>query len=80
MQSYFGVDTTQAARSGYALYTPDAGLRDTSLGLSLTYAVNPRTFVTAAVSASTLGDGAKNSPIARSSNANAAVLALSYAF
>ena len=80
MQSYFGVDAQQAARSGYALYTPDAGLRDASLGLSLTYALNPRTFVTAAVSGSTLGDGAKNSPIARSSNANAAVLALTYAF
>jgi outer membrane protein len=80
MQSYFGVDAQQAARSGYALYTPDAGLRDARLGLSLTYAWNPRTFVTAAVSSSTLGDGAKNSPIARSSNANAAVLALTYAF
>nr|WP_315848524.1 MipA/OmpV family protein [uncultured Rhodoferax sp.] len=80
MQSYFGVDAQQAARSGYALYTPDAGVRDTRLGLSLTYAINPRTFVTAAVSGSTLGDGAKNSPIARSSNANAAVLALTYAF
>lgn len=80
MQSYFGVDAQQAARSGYALYTPDAGLRDSRLGLSLTYAWKPRTFVTAAVSSSTLGDGAKNSPITRSSNANAAVLALTYAF
>lgn len=80
MQSYFGVDAQQAARSGYAAYRPEAGLRDARLGLSLTYLINPRTFVTAAVSGSALNDGAKNSPIARSSNANAAVLALTYAF
>lgn len=80
MQSYFGVDAPQAARSGYALYTPDAGLRDTRLGVSLTYALNPRTFVTTIVSGGVLGDAAKNSPVARSSNANAAVLALTYAF
>ena len=80
MQSYFGVDAQQAARSGYSLYTPDAGLRDTRLGVSLTYAINPRTFVTAVVSGSVLGDAAKNSPVTRSSNANAAVLALTYAF
>ncbi len=80
MQSYFGVDAQQAARSGYALYTPDAGLRDARLGLSLTYAINPRTFATAAVSGSVLGHAAKNSPVSRSSNATTAVLALSYAF
>jgi len=80
MQSYFGVDAQQAARSGYAVYTPDAGLRDARLGVSLTYAINPRTFVTGAVSGSVLGDAAKNSPVTRSSNANTAVLALTYAF
>jgi outer membrane scaffolding protein for murein synthesis (MipA/OmpV family) len=46
----------------------------------LTYAINPRTFATAAVSASALGDAAKNSPASRSSHANTAVLALTYAF
>ena len=80
MQSYFGVDAQQAARSGYALYTPDAGLRDARLGVSLTYALNPTTFVTAAVSGSVLGDAARNSPITRSSNANSAVLAITHAF
>jgi len=38
------------------------------------------TFVTAAVSGSVLGDAAKNSPVTRSSTANTAVLALTYAF
>ncbi|MDZ7862233.1 MipA/OmpV family protein [Acidovorax sp.] len=80
MQSYFGVDALQAARSGYAVYTPDAGLRDARLGLSLTYVINPRIFVTAVVSGSALGEAAKNSPVARSSNANTVVLVLSHAF
>ena len=80
MQSYFGVDAQQETRSGYAVYTPEAGLRDARVGLSLTYLLAPRTFVTAAVSSSALGDGAKASPVTRSTSSNAAVLALTYAF
>lgn len=80
MQSYFGVDAQQSSRSGHRLYTPDAGLRDTNLGLSLTYAINPRTYLSAELSGNMLGSDAKNSPLARSSQSSATVLALTYAF
>ncbi len=35
MRSYYGVTTTQAANTGYPVYTPSAGLRDLALSIGL---------------------------------------------
>jgi outer membrane scaffolding protein for murein synthesis (MipA/OmpV family) len=42
MQSWYGVTPEQAARTGYAVYTPGNGLRDISLGLTVRHEFGPR--------------------------------------
>lgn len=80
MQGYFGVDTAQSARSGYAVYTPKAGIRDVRAAASLTYQLSARMALTTAVSASSLQGDAKKSPITREANGVSGVVALSYGF
>jgi outer membrane scaffolding protein for murein synthesis (MipA/OmpV family) len=79
-QSFFGVTTAQAASSGYPVYTPGAGLRDARANVALTYLVNRRTVVTAALSASTLLGDARDSPLVRSNATLTGVLGVSYGF
>ncbi|MGS0753434.1 MipA/OmpV family protein [Roseateles sp. GG27B] len=80
MQGNFGVSAVQAARSGYAQYTPKAGIRDARATASLTYQLNARTALTTALSASSLQGDAKNSPLTRETNGVSGVLALAYGF
>ena len=80
MQSYFGVSAAQAARSGYALYQPGAGLRDVRANLSLTYRINPNLSATAGVSASGLSGDASDSPLVRQKSSTTGLLALAYSF
>ncbi len=80
LQSFFGITPAQSATSGYASYTPGAGLRDVRLNVSLTHRFNPRLGITAALSASTLLGDAKDSPLTRQQTAVNGILALSYAF
>jgi outer membrane scaffolding protein for murein synthesis (MipA/OmpV family) len=80
MQSSFGIDATQSANSGYAVYTPSAGLRDVRINTSLTYRVTERIGITGAVSLSSLQGDAKDSPIVRRRSSANGVLAVSYAF
>lgn len=80
MQEYFGVSGSQATSSGYAVYTPNASLRDTRVRIGLTYQMDPRTSVTAAVSSSSLSDEAKRSPLVRQADTVNGVIAIAYAF
>lgn len=80
MQSTFGITPEQSRRSGYAVYTPGAGLRDTRASLSLSYAFAPRLSATASVSASTLLGDAADSPLVRRKTNASAVFVLGYAF
>lgn len=80
MQSHFGVTPTQAAASGYAVYTPGAGARDLRANLALTYSFDARTSLTTALSASRLLGDAKDSPLTRKANTVSGVFALGYAF
>lgn len=43
LPSFFGVNTTHAAASGYAGYRPGAGLRDARAKLALTYLFSRQT-------------------------------------
>lgn len=80
LQSYFGVTPSQAAASGYAAYSPAAGLRDVSARISLTYMLTPRVALTGAVHHTSLMGDAKDAPMVRRSSANTGLLALTYAF
>ena len=79
-QSYFGVTAAQALRSGYAVYTPGAGLRDLRANAALTYAINPQMSLTTAVSVSSLVGDAKDSPLTRKATAASVVVAFGYGF
>jgi MipA family protein len=80
LQSYFGVTTAQAVRSGYAVYTPKAGIRDVRANVSLTYALDPRTRIMVAVSVSSLHGDAKESPLTKQRTAGSGLVAVSYAY
>lgn len=80
MQSFFGVTGVQSAASGRAVYTPSAGARDVRANLAITYSIDQRTSVTAAISATSLLGDAKDSPLTRKSTSEAGVVAITYAF
>lgn len=80
MQSYFGVTPAQAARSGYAMYKPGAGLRDVRVNLSLTYRINPNISATAGTSTSMLSGDASDSPLVRQKSTTTGLLAVAYSF
>ena len=80
MQTRFGVTPAQAITSGYAAYTPAAGLRDARISASANYFFSRQVAITAAVSAGALLGDAKNSPVVRSKSAVTGVLAVSYEF
>lgn len=66
-QSWFGVTPEQAARSGYPVYTPRAGLRDVSLFASVNHNFNERWVGMAGASISSLLGPAADSPLTRRS-------------
>ncbi len=80
MQSRFGVTPAQAITSGYAAYSPGAGLRDARISASANYFYSRQVAITGAVSASALLGDAKNSPVIRQNSAVTGVLAVSYEF
>ena len=80
MRSLFGVTGAQSAASGYAVYTPGSGARDLRVNLALTYSINQKTSVTAAVSASSLVGDAKASPLTQKRTSESGVVAVRYAF
>ena len=80
MQSRFGVTPAQAITSGYAAYSPGAGLRDARISASVNHFYSRQIAITAAVSASALLGDAKNSPVVRQNSAVTGVLAVSYEF
>lgn len=80
MRSYFGVTPAQSAATRYATYTPDGGLRDARASLFVTHQINPKTFITAGVSATMLADAVKNSPLTRQASTASALVATSYTF
>jgi MipA family protein len=80
MQSFFGVDSSQATASGYAVHTVGGGARDVHANLALAYAIDDRTSVALALSASSLLGDAKTSPLARQRTTTTEGLAFTYAF
>lgn len=63
MQTWFGVNEAEAARTGYAHYTPDGGLRDVGLKASLVYNWTDHWLVRAFTNVNVLVGDAADSPL-----------------
>jgi outer membrane scaffolding protein for murein synthesis (MipA/OmpV family) len=64
-QSYWGIDPTQAAKSGYRVYHVSGGMKDVSLGLNATWFYYKQYFVNLTAGGSRLLDDAADSPLAQ---------------
>jgi MipA family protein len=80
MQSYFGITPEQSARSGYAVSTVGAGVRDVKLSTSLIYFINHDWSASFIVSATSLQGDARDSVIVRERNPVTGILAVGYRF
>ncbi|MDC8773538.1 MipA/OmpV family protein [Roseateles albus] len=80
MQSFFGVSAVQSAASGYTAYSASSGARDARANMALTYSIDKRTSITAALSVNSLVGDAKDSPLTRKRSSEMGVVAISYAF
>ncbi len=79
-QEYFGINSGQASRRGYAQFAPGSGFKDARIGASLTYRINPTWSLTGSVTYSKLMGDAKHSPIVRETGTTSGLLALGYSF
>jgi outer membrane scaffolding protein for murein synthesis (MipA/OmpV family) len=80
LQSYFGVTPEQSAASGYAVYTPKAGLHKVDLGVGAEYTLQPDLKLRASAGVSALGGDAKNSPIVAKKTGASGYVGLAYLF
>lgn len=79
-RSFFGVDASQALRSGYASYAPGAGFKDLRLGALVVYRLSPSWSLTGTASYSSLLGDAKASPLVRDRAGFSGLLAAGYHF
>lgn len=80
MQSYYGVNATQSANSGYAVYTPGAGIREVALTANYTHKIDRQWAVVSSVSLGQLGSAVKAAPMSRSSTHNSVHISTNYTF
>ncbi len=80
MQAYYGITAAQSARSGYASYTADAGIRRYGIGAAWTHSFTPQWFSAIGVAAYRLGSQAADSPIVERRTVPIVTLGLGYRF
>lgn len=80
MQSYYGVNAAQSASSGYAVYSPSAGIREVDLTASYTYKIDRQWAIVTGASFGELGSAVKNAPMSRSNTHNSLHISSSYTF
>jgi outer membrane scaffolding protein for murein synthesis (MipA/OmpV family) len=80
LQSHFGIRPEQAARSGYAAFTPKAGLRDLRATLGLGWKMAPSTGLHLGLSGQLLQGDAEKSPLTRDRSALSGMLAIQHRF
>lgn len=73
MQTYFVVEADQAVHGGDTVYAPGSGWRDARVGASLTYALDPRNALMAAVDFNRLRGDAADGPLTRRRDVASAV-------
>lgn len=65
MDTYFGIDHEQSARSGYDVYQPNAGFKDVGISGSIYYLLTPHWSVATFGNYTRLVGGAADSPIVK---------------
>lgn len=80
MQTFFGIDDDQAARSGRATYTPEAGVSVIRLSFGAQYAFTRHWFAGARITAAQLQGDATDSPIVMEENQNVYGVFVGYRF
>lgn len=80
MQTYYGVDARQAARSGYRAYTPKGGMFGTELNVNWEHKFDAHWSVTSLLGVQRLNGDAAKSPIVRRKTAPTAAVYAAYAF
>jgi outer membrane protein len=83
-QRYFGVDSLQAARTGYAVHRPGGGVTSVGAAVFASYALTSRLSLTGIVEFNRLQGGAADSPLVRGGRGDAnqvfTALSLTYSF
>ncbi|WP_181259142.1 MipA/OmpV family protein [Pseudoduganella armeniaca] len=80
VRTYYGVDTAQAARSGYRQFTPKAGLYEVELGMTWRHQLDERWSVTTMLGLTALTRDAARSPLARKDTAPTGAVFVAYRF
>ncbi|RZT94109.1 outer membrane protein [Advenella incenata] len=80
MDSYFGINAQQAARSGLSEYRPSAGFKDVSLRLGFSYDLTKTWSITGAAGVSRLMGNAADSPLVRRKSQAVGALGVAYRF
>lgn len=80
MQEYFGIDAEQALAARYQRYSPGAGCRDVTVGLSAMQQVSRDWMLIASLNSTTLANDAKDSPLVRKARSNSTYASLVYSF
>jgi len=79
-QTYFGVDTDNAARSGFATHDAEGGIKDVGLSASATYRITQSVGITANAGITQLMGNAADSPIVKDDVQFFGGLSVSYGF
>lgn len=80
MQSYFGVNSRQSARSGYARYKAEAGIKSVDLSASATYLFDDNWLVKGEQSVGLLTGDAADSPIVKKKFQSKTMFMVGYRF
>lgn len=80
MESYFGVDSGQSARSGYREYKAGAGVKSVDVGVSATYLFNDNWVLRGEQKLSVLVGDAADSPIVKEKLQSTTMVVLGYRF
>lgn len=80
MRNYFGVTAAQSASSGYAVYTPGAGIREVDLTASYTYQLDRQWAIVTGATLGRLGSTVTAAPMTRSNAHDSIYLQGNYTF
>lgn len=80
MQSYYGVTAAQSARSGYAIYTPGAGIREVDVSASYRYKLDRQWSLLTGATLGQLGSSVTAAPMTKSNSHNSVYVQTNYTF
>lgn len=80
MQSYYGVTSADATRSGFTRFTPSAGIRDFAIVGKFNYDITPRWIAVVTAEYAALQGDAKDSPMSRQDAYGSVSMGVKYKF